>query len=336
MECSLQGYLRDAEFIAVPAVPDRARPSAVSPFPVMILAIAVAFGALVVGASLLLLRAEVRRGRESAQRDLAQVTDGLRAELGQAQRTLAEVRALELGRIRQWEMAADSLRRLEAVIAGSASRGAAGENLLARSLCQLPPDLLETNLAVGNKVVEYALRLPGGRFLPIDSKWTSAQVLEELADAGPSERRRLSEQLARDLRVRVREVAKYLDPERTIGIGLLAVPDALYGASPEAHGEGHREGVLVVPYSLTLPFVLAVYRLALRFGCAADTDRLESRLRGLDEGLERSATEVESRLSRALVLLENGRDALRAELAGARRTVGRMLETSDAPVAPGD
>jgi DNA recombination protein RmuC len=306
----------------------------------MSLAIAVAFAGVVVAGALVLVWLEIRRGREAAQRDLAEATDGLRGELGQAQRTLAEVRALELGRIRQWEMAADSLRRLETVIAGSASRGAAGENLLARALCQLPPDLLETNLAVGNKVVEYALRLPGGRFLPIDSKWTSAHLLEELADAGPSERRRLSEQLARDLRARVREVAKYLDPERTIGLGLLAVPDALYGASPEAHGEGHREGVLVVPYSLTLPFVLAVYRLALRFGCVADTDRLESRLRGLDEGLERSATEVESRLSRALVLLENGRDALRAELAGARRTVGRMIETSEAPVptsiAPGD
>src|SRR5262245_46968072 len=297
----------------------------------MTLATAVIIASLAVVAALLFLRHEVQRARESTQRDLAETAQGIRGELGQAQRALAEVRALELGRVRQWEMAAESLRRLESVMAGSASRGAAGENLLARSLCQLPPDLLETNLVVGNKVVEYALRLPGGRFLPIDSKWTSAAALEELDDAGPAERRRLSEQVARDLRVRVREVARYLDPERTIGLGLLAVPDALYGASPEAHGEGYREGVLVVPYSLTLPFVLAVYRLALRFGCAADTDRLEVRLRALEEGLERSATEVESRLSRAIVLLENGRDALRSEIAGARRTVGRLLETADAP-----
>jgi hypothetical protein len=58
--------------------------------------------------------------------------------------------------------------------------------------------------------------------------------------------------------------------------------------------------VLVVPYSLTLPFVLAIYRLALRFGCAVDGDRLGERLRTVDEALERSAGEVESRLSRAL------------------------------------
>lgn len=300
----------------------------------MTLATAVIIASLAVVAALLFLRHEVQRGREAAQRELADATQGIRGELGHAQRALAEVRALELGRVRQWEMAAESLRRLESVIAGSASRGAAGENILARSLCQLPPDLLETNLAVGNRVVEYALRLPGGRYLPIDSKWTGAQALEELPEAGPSERRRLAEQLARELRARVREVAKYLDPELTIGLGLLAVPDALYGASPEAHGQGHREGVLVVPYSLTLPFVLAVYRLALRFGCAVDTDQLEARLRALDEALERSAGEVESRLSRSLVLLENARDALRAELAGARRTVGRLLETAEAETPP--
>lgn len=292
----------------------------------MALTLAVLVAAMAIVGALLLLRGEVMKSRESSLRDLSEAAQGIRGDLGHAQRTLAEVRALEQGRARQWEMAAESLRRLESVIAGSSTRGAAGENVLARSLCQLPPDLLETNLPLGNKVVEYALRLPGGRYLPIDSKWTGVPALAALPDASPAERRRLQEQIARDLRVRIREVARYLDPERTIGLGLLAVPDALYGASPEAHGDGHREGVLVVPYSLTLPFVLAIYRLALRFGCAVDGDRLAERLRTVDESLERSAGEVESRLSRSLVLLENARDALRGELAGARRVVGALLD----------
>jgi DNA recombination protein RmuC len=301
----------------------------------LVLILAVLVAAIAIVGALLLLRGEVMRSREASLRDLAEAAAGIRGDLGQAQRTLAEVRALEHGRARQWEVAAESLRRLEAVIAGSSTRGTAGENVLARSLCQLPPDLLETNLPLGNKVVEYALRLPGGRYLPIDSKWTAVPALEQLADASPAERRRLGEQVARDLRLRIREVARYLDPERTIGIGLLAVPDALYGASPEAHGDGYREGVLVVPYSLALPFVLAIYRLALRFGCAVDGDRLGERLRTVDEALERSAGEVESRMSRALVLLENARDALRGELAGARRVVGGLLDDEVAEAAAG-
>jgi DNA recombination protein RmuC len=292
----------------------------------MALTLAVLVAAISIVGALLLLRGEVMKSREASLRDLSEAAQGIRGDLGHAQRTLAEVRALEHGRARQWEMAAESLRRLESVIAGSSTRGAAGENLLARSLCQLPPDLLETNLPLGNKVVEYALRLPGGRYLPIDSKWTGVPALAALPDASPAERRRLQEQIARDLRLRIREVARYLDPERTIGLGLLAVPDALYGASPEAHGDGHREGVLVVPYSLALPFVLAIYRLALRFGCAVDGDRLAERLRTVDDALERSAGEVESRLSRSLVLLENARDALRGDLAGARRVVGGLLD----------
>jgi DNA recombination protein RmuC len=277
------------------------------------------------------LRQDIQRGREASILQLSETARDLRGEIGHAQKALAEVKAIEQGRARQLEQAADSLKRLEAVVAGSSTRGAAGENILARALAQLPPDLLELNVAFGSRIVEYALRLPGGRFLPIDSKWTSVAVLERLdtvAAEQPQERKRLLEQVVRDVRAKIREMTKYLDPERTLSLGLLAVPDAVYVAAPEAHGEGYREGVLVVPYSLALPYVLALYRLSVRFGCAVDTDQLASRLRHLEEILHRSADEVESRLSRGLVQVENARDALRDNLLEARRATERLLRTA--------
>jgi DNA recombination protein RmuC len=274
------------------------------------------------------LRLDVQRGREASLLRLAEATQGIRGELSEAQRALAEVKALEQARARQLDQAASSLRRLEAVLAGSATRGAAGENVLARALTQLPPDLLEVNVAFGGKVVEYALRLPGGRLLPIDSKWPSAAALERLDGAGDlSERRRLAEQVGRELRARIREMAKYLDPERTLSLALLAVPDAVYAAAPEALAEGYRDGVLVVPYSLALPYVLALYRLTLRFGGGADTGELCGRLRLVEEALRRSCEEVESRLSRALVQLGNSRDALREQLGEALRATSRLLDS---------
>lgn len=273
------------------------------------------------------LRLEVQRGREASLLKLAETTSGIRGELGQAQKTLAEVKALEQGRARQADVAAESLRRLEAVLAGSASRGLAGENLLARALLQLPPDLIEINAAFGGKVVEYALRLPGGRLLPIDSKWTSVALLEQWEDASPGERKRLAEEIGRDLKAKTREMAKYLDPERTLALGLLAVPDAVHQAAPEALVEGFRQGVLVVPYSLALPYVLGIYRLAVRFGAGAASSELPARLRDLEEALRRAEEEVESRLSRALVQLGNGRDALREHLSNARRHVDRLGAT---------
>jgi DNA recombination protein RmuC len=277
------------------------------------------------------LRRDVQQTRDASFKQLADAAVGIRGEIGAAQKALAEVKALEQGRARQMDQAADALRRLESVVAGSSTRGTAGENILVRALAQLPPDMLEVNVAFGNKIVEYALRLPGGRLLPIDSKWTSVAALERLASTDDVvERRKLQDVVVRDLRGRVREMAKYLDPERTLSLALLAVPDAAYGSAPEVHGEAYREGVLVVPYSLALPYVLAIYRLTVRFGTSVDTDQLAARLRSVDEGLRRLGDEVEGRLSRGLVQIQNARDSLRDHVLDARQATSRLLRATEA------
>jgi DNA recombination protein RmuC len=282
-----------------------------------------------------LMRLEAQRGREDALSSLASAAQDLQGRLAQAQRALAEVKTLAQARGSQLDRATDSLRRLELVLAGSGSRGAAGENVLASAFVHLPPDLLETNAAFGGRVVEYALHLPDGRLLPIDSKWTSVGELEKLETADdPDERRRLREQVAREVRLRVREMAKYLDPDRTLALAVLAVPDAVHAAAPEAHAEGWREGVLVVPYSLALPFVLTLYRLTVRFGSAPRPEGLAASLARLGELLRRMDEELEGRLSRALVQAANARDALRGDLAEARRASGR-LAGFDRPEAGG-
>ena len=271
------------------------------------------------------LRLEVQQGREAALVSIADAAEGLQGEIAHARRALAEVRALEQDRARQLDRATDSLRRLELIVAGSSSRGAAGENVLARALAQLPPDLLETNIAFGGRIVEFALRLPGGRLLPIDSKWTSAAALERLEDPGDAEeRRRLEEQIARELRARIREMGKYLDPERTLSLAVLAVPDAVHVATRPAHAAGWREGVLVVPYSLALPFVLVVYRLALHFSAVPEAEELASRLAQIIEAHGRLDSILEGRLSRALAQAGSARDDLRCELATARRAAERL------------
>ena len=288
----------------------------------------------IVGA-LLLLRGEVMKSREASLRDLAEAAQGIRGDLGHAQRTLAEVNALEQGRARQWEMAADSLRRLEAVVAGSSTRGAAGENILARSLCQLPPDLLETNVAVGNKVVEYALRLPGGRYLPIDSKWTSVSALEALAGRpARGAARACSEQIARDLRVRIREIAKYLDPERTSASACWRCPTRSTARRRRRTATAIARACWSCPTRWPCPTCSRSTGWPLRFGCAVDTDQLAERLRAARRVLRALGERGrESRLSRSLVLLENARDALRDQLAGARRVDRRACSTTRRPSA---
>lgn len=284
------------------------------------------------------LRVEAQRGRETWLAQFGTAAQQIRGDIGEARRALAEVKALEEGRVRQMDRAADSLRRLEVVIAGSGSRGAAGENILVRALAQLPPDLLAVNVSFGSKIVEYAVRLPDGRLLPIDSKWTSVAALERLEESDdPAELRRLVEQVTREVRTRIRDMTKYLDPDRTLSLAVLALPDAVYQAAPEVHGEGYREGVLVVPYSLALPFLLTLYRLAVRFGAGTDAQAVAGGLRELAETLRKMEEEVEGRLSRALVQAANARDALREQGSQAQRTAARLVRAgSESALADGE
>jgi DNA recombination protein RmuC len=271
------------------------------------------------------LRHDLARAREASLVEIARSAQDIRGDVGEARRALAEVRAVQHARAGQMTQAADSLRRLEAVLAGSASRGAAGENLLARSFAQLPPDLIERDVAFGSRVVEYALRLPGARLLPVDSKWSSVGALERLETCDdPLDRKRAAEQVARELRTRMRELAKYLDPERTAGIAVMAVPDAVHAAAPECLGEGWRDGIVVVPYSAALAYVLTAYRLALRYEALPQAEEIAAHAQVASECVRRAADEVEGRLSRSLVQMQNGRDALREQLAGAARALQRL------------
>ncbi len=271
------------------------------------------------------LQRDVLQAREASLLGIAEAASGLKDELGAARRTLVEVRSHESVQSAELERAAVSLGRLEAVVAGSGSRGAAGEQLLARSLDQLPPEMLARNVTFGSRVVEYALVLPDGRYLPIDSKWPALAELERLASApGEAEKQRLRERVGRALRSRAGELRKYLDPDRTLEIGLVAVPDAVYDAAPGAVADAYRDGVLVVPYSLTLPFALGLFRLSVRFSRSPEIERSGAALAALDAALSRTDEELEGRLSRALVQLTNARDAVRGHLAELRRALASL------------
>src|SRR6184192_274712 len=136
----------------------------------------------------------------------------LRERLANTQSTMEGLRAALSARQPIEEEARASLKRLEHVIAGSSSRGAAGENILEEALRHLPPEMLQRNLWVSGKVCEFGLRLPGGKLLAIDSKWTSSAALEEISlpDVEPAKRAQLAAAIEKEVERRVREVSQYI------------------------------------------------------------------------------------------------------------------------------
>jgi hypothetical protein len=272
--------------------------------------------------------AELRRLADSlAGRELS--AEQLRSGLEGARR------ALDALLIRDQERRAgdaehrDVVRRLSTVLAGGASKGRAGENVLREHLAHLPAGMLTTDFRVGGKVVEFGLLLPDGRRLPIDSKWTAVAELEALEAARePDERDACARAVERAVAGRAREVAQYLDPAVTAPVALAAVPDAAYGALRRAHAEAFAKGVVIVPYSSALPIVLFLYALVQRFGDAAD---VQAGLAEIASALDVLETVVENRFARAGTMIANGADEFRSQLGKARGSIARARRAGEPP-----
>ena len=275
--------------------------------------------------------------QESLQSNLVSAQTTLRHEITQTRELLAQMKSA--GEIREAAVrqAVESLKRLEHVIAGTKSRGMAGENILGGILSQLPPELRESNLTINNKVVEFAFRLPNDKLLPIDSKWPSMAAVEKLGETDdPDARRSLIESIQGEVKRKVKEAAKYLDPERTIHLGVVVVPDAVFDICFEVHVDAFKQGIVIVSYSQALPYLLSLLQVVIRFSAKIDVARLSSALRTIADALEKMEGEVEGRLARSLTQLENSRGELRAQLSRARQGAGSLyIEGDSSRVLPG-
>ena len=231
----------------------------------------------------------------------------LRERLSQTQSVVEGLRSAISARQPVEEEARASLKRLESVIAGSSSRGAAGEHILEEALRHLPPEMLQRNVWVGGKVVELALRLPGGKLLPMDSKWVSSVALEQLAAPGLDANRRaqLMGQVEREVERRVREVSQYIDPATTAPFALAVIPDAAYDVCRGAIVNAHSRHVMVVGYAMALPYLLTLYQLHLQFARSVDMEKLQSALIDIERQVDVLEGILENKVQRSLTVLQN-------------------------------
>ncbi|TMD36116.1 MAG: DNA recombination protein RmuC [Chloroflexi bacterium] len=251
--------------------------------------------------------AELRRRLETGGLTQESQAAEIRERLNQTQSVVERLGSTLVARHSIEDEARSSLKRLESVIAGSSTRGAAGENILEEALKHLPPEMLQRNVWVAGKVVELALQLPGGKLLPIDSKWVSSGALEQLAETGLDAPRRaqLTAQVEREVERRVREVSQYIDPAMTSPFALAVIPNAAYDVCRGAIVGAHRRHVMVVGYAMALPYLLTLYQLHLQFARTVDMEKLQSALIDVERHLDTLEAILDNKLQRALTMLQN-------------------------------
>jgi len=247
------------------------------------------------------LRAQL--GRDSAfQSHLSRVL----SDVGNASAELAKLRGERETDLREFRCQLTEVnQRVGSVLSTLTGRksGGAAENILREVLRVFPSEWVRAPYYD----VEFGFRLFDHRVIPVDSKFAAAELLDRLGQAGDGEREELAEQIERRILSRAREVAKYIDPNSTTTMAICAVPDSAYSLLKRAHLQSYREyRVIIMPYSMTVPVLLAIYDLHLKVVGQMDESRLEAFLvsveqavKTLNDTLENKVRDANARLSNA-------------------------------------
>jgi DNA recombination protein RmuC len=273
---------------------------------------------------------EQRQG--AAASNLMLATSTLQGELSNARAELSQIQAQARVRADMDLRVAESVRRLETIIAGTQSKGAAGENILDVVFSKLPAEWQVRNFTVGNKTVEFGLRLPNNLVLPIDSKWPATDLLERFSACDDlAERLRLRAQIETVVLAKAREVRKYLDPGRTLGFGVAAVPDAVYDVCSAVRCDCFDLNVVLVAYSMFVPYLLLVFQTVLRASQDIDLEKLDAYLRTAEDSVKFVQQELDGRFARALTMLGNSRDDMSVHLSKINSSLTSVHVTADPP-----
>lgn len=274
---------------------------------------------IILAAVAFMIQLQLRRSNQDVQtavmaEKLSQLEPVSRA-VNSIQLGLGELQAYARARHDLERQTAESIRRLETVIAGTQTKGVAGENILDVVFSKLPADWQVRDFRVGNKTVEFGLRLPNNLILPIDSKWTATSLLERfVACEDIDEQQRLKAQIEAAVLDKAKEVKKYVDPNVTTSFGIAVVPDAVYDLCSGVQCDVLQLNVALISHSMFVPYLLLVFQTMLKMSQNIDLQKLDAHLQTAQASVQALQEELEGRFARAIAMLTNSRSDMSAHL----------------------
>lgn len=235
------------------------------------------------------------------------VKEAISKDVNDTRRVLTELKARFEDQSKREDEIHAVTRKIERVVVGARTRGESGENILAEAFAQFPAEMIDRDFRVaGGKVVEYAVILPNGKRLPVDSKWSGVEALERIErESDPEKAKKIEAEIEKEVRRKAKEVAGYIDPSCTTNIAIAAVPDSIYGICGKVHIEAFRSGVLLMAYSMVVPYVLALYHMYLQFARSIDFENIEAYITKIERSLDEVDKILENRVARAGTMAAN-------------------------------
>lgn len=242
----------------------------------------------------------------------------------------------------------NSVGMFERVLAGPSLKGRLGERIVEQQLQLLPGEWISRNVRFsGGRVVEFGLRMPNGKLIPIDSKWTATPLLNlHGQQTDETIRRQLEERIRGEVITRAREVLKYLDKDRTLSFCIAAVPDAVFQICQPIQALLARSNVTLVSYSLLVPYIIMLVDFAysniqavplLQAGTALKRtfyeletlqQEIDTKIRGTFDKVQLQQS-LHLRYNQSLQSLTQKMDRLEEDLLGLRTQVPTTLDPID-------
>ncbi len=257
--------------------------------------------------------------------------DILREELLKTQRAIEYLKVDYEARKHLEEESRQVVKRLESVIVGSYSKGQAGENILNEIFKLFPHEMIAYNFNVNGKVAEFGLRLSDKKVLPIDSKWPASSLLIALEEEKDEKvRMGIADQIEKEVGRRIKEVCQYIDPDVTAPWAIAAVPDSVFSVCKKAYLDAYKRHVILMSYSMTIPYILTFYSLHLQYSRSVDMENLQNHLLTVARQLDEMEQILENKIARGTTMISNAYGEYKQLISRVRASVA-YLQASEAP-----
>ena len=120
----------------------------------------------------------------------------------------------------------------------------------------------------------------------------------------------------------------------TATFAIAAIPDAAFAVCCKAHHEAYRHNVILMPYSMTVPYLLALYRLHIQYAGPIDTEKLTAYLGQLEDGLRKLDDRLESVQRGATIVANAYRDGKNI-VGGLRQSIPYLQASAQPQIGPG-
>ncbi len=189
---------------------------------------------------------------------------------------------------RRYDELEKDVRNIHNVLVGSYTKGKAGEQALEAALELLSKmGRVKTKVPLGGGIVEYAVVLDDGKVLPIDSKVVANKEVERLHDneTKPDEKAELEKTIRKRVQGKMAEVQKYIDPEKTSPMAVLALPDSVMGSMTDLVPEATSRNIILLGYSgipQLIPYFIKIYG---SYAVAKDAKKLQQSIEKIQQDL---------------------------------------------------